>query len=91
MVPKCGGTSNSQVGEGGLKPRHMAIRESGAELPAGSRGKAGGGSEGEAPLKLKAFSLLGNLLIRQICNPLGILQSQKTTYLYSANTHGTHG
>ena len=74
---------------GEVKPAPMASARSasiygglGAEPPVGSWGRApGGGSGGEAPLKLKAFSLLGDPLIRQICIPLGILQSQKTTYI----------
>ena len=81
---------------GGLKPGHMASARSaslygglGAEPPAGLRGRApGGGQEGEAPLKLKALSLLGGPLMRQICIILRILQSQKTAYILELHTHG---
>jgi len=41
----------------------------------------GEGVRGATPLKLKALSLLGGPLLRQIYIILGILQSQKTTYI----------
>jgi len=81
---------------GGLKPGHMASARS-ASLYGGlgaepQRGPGAeplvGGQGGEAPLKLKALSLLGGPLVRQICISLGILQSQKTTYILELHTHG---
>ena len=87
-----GGARNFQFGGvGGLKPGHMASAWSaslygglGAKPPAVSRGRApGGGSGGEAPLKLKALSLLGGPLMRQTCIIIGILQSENYIFFLS--------
>jgi len=75
----------------GERVEREPIRGSGGRAPSGiSRGRApGGGSGGRSPLKLKALSLLGVPLMRQICIILWILQSHKTTYILWVELH-TH-
>ena len=83
-----GGARNFQLGWGGAKARtHGDWRARGTRAYTGvwgqspQRGRApSGGSGGEAPLKLKALSLFGGPLMRQICIILGICKVRNHIY-----------